>query len=215
MRRQITYSPEFQLIVVLFNANANIISLASTINKWAHIDLTYTGELGSYDTAMSMEFKFDTFSDENKLSKITVFLLKNKAEAVIQKSTSDLFAEEEMSIQRYLIGNKSSIYNHRNLISSDYCFIVSYPSGQPKPMDLLEKIKKMDIVNTTIELKSEDFQMFKNLSEEIELYINDYNFNIKSKLTDLSKNRKKILLERSAGIKKPVEDINRIVFPNL
>ncbi len=215
MRRQITYIPEYQLIAILFNANTNIISLASSVNKLAHIELAYTGELGSQDTSLSTEFKFATFSDENKLSKTTIFLLNNKSEAYIQKSTQDLFSDEKIMTQRYLIGNKSSIYNHKNLISSDYCFIVSYPLGQPKPIDMINKLKRISIINTAIEINFDEFQMFDNLSEEIELYINEYNYNIKCKQTDLSKSRKKLLSGRTSKIENKDTTIERMVFPNL
>lgn len=215
MRRQITYIPEYQLIAILFNANVNIISLASSVNKHAHVDLAYTGDLGSYDATLSTEFKFVTFSDDNKISKTTIFLLHNKTQANIQNPVQDLFSNEELLTQRYLIGNKSSIYNHKNLISSDYCFIVSYPLGQPKPTDLLNKLKKMSIINTAIEINFDDFHMFGNLSEEIELYIDEYNYNLKCKQTDLSKNRRKILSERSKATGDKVETTERMVFPNL
>jgi len=215
MRRQITYVPEYQLIAILFNANANIISLASSVNKHAHVDLAYTGDLGSYDAILSTEFKFVTFSDDNKISKTTIFLLNNKTQVNIQNTVQDLFSNEELLTQRYLIGNKSSIYNHKNLMSSDYCFIVSYPLGQPKPTELLSKLKKMSIINTAIEINFGDFHMFGNLSEEIELYIDDYNYNIKCKQTDLSKNRRKLLSARSKATEVQFEATERMVFPNL
>lgn len=215
MRRQITYIPEYQLIAILFNANANIISLASSVNKYIHVDLAYTGDLGSYDATLSTEFKFVTFSDDNKISKTTFFLLNNKTQANIQNPVQDLFSNEQLLTQRYLIGNKNSIYNHKNLISSDYCFIVSYPLGQPKPTDLLNKLKKMDIVNTAIEINFNDFQMFGNLSEEIELYIDDYNYSIKCKQNDMSKRRRMLLSGRSEAKSGNAEVIERMIFPNL
>lgn len=215
MRRQITYIPEYQLIAILFNANVNIISLASSVNKHIHVDLAYTGDLGSYDTTLSTEFKYVTFSDDNKISKTTFFLLNNKTQANIQSPVQDLFSGEQLEVQRYLIGNRNSIYNHKNLISADYCFIVSFPLGQPKPTDLLNKLKKMDIVNTAIEINFNDFQMFGNLSEDIELYIDYYNYNIKSKQTDMSKRRRMLLSGRPEPNVGNAEVTERMIFPNL
>ncbi len=87
--------------------------------------------------------------------------------------------------------------------------------GQPKPTDLLNKLKKMDIVNTAIEINFNDFQMFGNLSEEIELYIDDYNYSIKCKQNDMSKRRRMLLSGRSEAKSGNAEVIERMIFPNL
>jgi len=197
MRRQITYIPEYQVVAILFNANIGIIPLACAINDLIHCDLSYTGDLDSMDSVLSIPFKFITFSNENAISKTTLFLLNNKSLQQVVSSSDNLFSKQELIVNRYLIGNKNSIYSHKDLLSSDYCLLISYPLGQIKPEAYITKIMKMNLVKMAIEIEFNRYKMFESLSQDVELYIDDYNRKCKQQE---AMNKRKLLIQNRAKL---------------
>lgn len=197
MRRQITYIPEYQVVAILFNANVGIIPLACAINDLIHCELSYTGELDSIDPNLSKPFKFITFSDENKISKTTLFLLNNKSQHQIVPSSQNLFSSQDLMVTRFLIGNKNSIYSHKDLLSSDYCLLISYPLGQLKPNGYISKIMKMNLVQMAIEIQFSRYKMFESLSQDVELYIDEYNRKCRQLEADI---KRKLVIQNRAKL---------------
>lgn len=197
MRRQITYIPEYQVVAILFNANVGIIPLACAINDLIHCELSYTGELDSIDSVLSIPFKFITFSNENKISKTTLFLLNNKSQQQIVSTSPNLFSSQDLIVSRFLIGNKNSIYSHKDLLSSDYCLLISYPLGQLKPEGYISKIMRMNMVQMAIEIEFNRYKMFESLSQDVELYIDDYNRKCRQLETG---NKRKLVIQNRAKL---------------
>ncbi len=211
MRRTIKFEPGFQHVAILFNSNADIISLASTLNKLTHSALTLTGALKSRDSILDKELEFIAFSHEDKIAKATMFLIKNKTEFKIQKKAYDLFSEEqEEIIHRQLIGSSNSIYTHKSLINSDYCIILSFPFCQHKPQNIISGIKKHPQIASFIEIDFENYSNLKDLSEEIEIYITEYNVSCEQKACALK--RSKILSKREKEEVKEEVKSNRIYY---
>ncbi len=203
MRRTIKFEPDYQHIAILFNSNADIIPLASTLNKLTHSELTHTGELSSYDDLLEKELQFVTFSHEDKVTKTTMFLIKNRTEFTSTKSTQDLFSHDEEIVQRFLIGSKNSLYSLKSLINFHYCIILSFPLCQHKPANTINRIKGHPQIINTIELDFNNHSIFSDLSQEIELYINEYNQKCQPNQSALKRNE---LLSKSKEVKKEASE---------
>lgn len=211
MRRTIKFEPDYQHVAILFNSNADIIPLASTLNKLTHSELTLTGELSSYDDLLSKELKFVTFSHEDKISKTTMFLIKNKTEFASENSTQDLFSHDKEIVQRFLIGSKNSLYSLKSLINFHYCIILSFPLCQHKPAHTLNRIKSHPQIINTVEIEFNNHPIFSDLSQEIELYINEYNQKCEQSMCAIKRNR---LLSKPTEVKEDTtqKSDNRIYY---
>ncbi len=175
MRRYISYEPDYQQVVVLFNADHEIVALASMVNKINHCQLVYTGDLNSYDITTKKELFFHTFSFHDEATKTTIFLIKNKTSFFHESVPDDLFSNQKMLVQRNLIGSKNSIFKHKAFYNSDYSLIFSFPKCQQIPELFIQKMK---IIKEIVALKIilfDDYPILSELTPEIELYIGEYN----------------------------------------
>ena len=213
MHRKIIYEQDYQQIAIIFNTKLNIIQTATYLNKLISCELSLTGELESYDTESTNLFKFSTLSFEDELSKTTMFLIKNRGVSTINQPTGSLFSDETTELQKYLLGNKNSIYTHKNLINTDYCFMLSFPPGQKKPAGLISKLKTSDKIQTLAEVNIKSFKFCDELTTEIEEHLNKHNK--ENSQSDLAIDRKR-LFQKNSNTTKPVQQpSNRMFFPNI
>ncbi len=175
MRRSISYEPDYQQVVVLFNADQEILALASIVNRINHCQLVYTGDLNSFDVSVKKELFFHAFTYHDEASKTTFFLIKNKTFFNDENSPKDLFSDQNMLVQRNLIGSKNSIFKHKAFYNSDYCFIFSFPKCQQTPNIFIQKLKQMKEVVALKIISFDDYVVLSELTPEIELYISEYN----------------------------------------
>lgn len=211
MRRQIKYEADYQQFAIMFNTSMDIIQTAAYINKLISCDLSYTGELESFDEHLKLPFNFKAFSDEDPASKLTYILIQNKTCSKHSQTTGSLFESEEFIIQKNILGDKktNSIYHHKNFSNPDFCFIISFPHCQIKPT-FISKLKDNDKIQTSIEINMNEFTVFDDLMGEIEQYIDKYNS--KNPQMDLSNYRKQVIKKQKEA---KAENANRIIFSTL
>jgi hypothetical protein len=213
MRRFIKYEPDYQQIAILFNADADIVVVASLINKLSHTQLVYTGDLCSYDEDLGKELNFHAFSYNDESSKTTMFLIKNKTEFINENSPIDLFSDQKMVVQRHLMGAKNSVYKMKPLYNSDYCFILSFPKCQSKPELLINRLKSAKELIAARLVVFEDFNALSDLTQEIELYIVDYNK--RNSHSQLASKRRDVLFVNNQAVAEPINNAQRIIFSDL
>jgi hypothetical protein len=209
MHGKIKYEPNYQQIAILFNSKLSIVQIGAYFNKLLGCELSVTGQLESYDEPSDNVFAFTIMSFESEICKTTMMLIKNKGFSINNQPTGLLFNDETLKLQKHLIGKKKiSIYSDKNLINTDYCFIISFPLGQSKPVSIISKIKKGEQIDTTIEIDLKKLDLSDTLMSEIEIHLIEYN-----KKNNLGINRRKILQGNSIKVETPPP--TRIYFPNL
>jgi hypothetical protein len=213
MHRKIIYEQDYQQIAIIFNTKLNIIQTATYLNKLISCELSLTGELESYDLDSENFFKFSTLSFEDETSKTTMFLIKNRGTSTLNQPTGSLFSDETTELQKYLLGNRNSIYTHKNLINTDYCFMLSFPPGQKKPAALISKLKTSDKIQTSIEVNIKSFKFCDDLTSEIEEHLNKHNK--ENSQSDLAIDRRRLLQKNANPVKSVQPASNRIFFPNI